>query len=243
MIAGTLSAPVGLSRPAPNERDNISYSAIAAYRRCPLSYYFKYVAGLPERTVSSSLVFGAAIHRAIEHHFRELLAGGSPPSLEEHVEQCLGDQPLKLQDMANPERHQAHKRFQQADGPALVMSYSYGNLRAEVNPRYNNREDGYGVRQPRTTEPIALPVTGNSPQAIYEALSSRRAESALELRGIRIRRPNLSAGPHPGHDGSRTSAAPVWFAQGRRASAATVPVSPGRDGQRAAVGRHRRRSE
>lgn len=62
------------------ERDYISYSAIGAYRRCPLSYFFRYIAGLPEQTVSSSLVFGAAIHRAIEFHFRELLAGNSPPS-------------------------------------------------------------------------------------------------------------------------------------------------------------------
>jgi RecB family exonuclease len=47
-----------------------------------LRYYFKYIAGLPERTVSAALVFGSAIHRGVEHHFNELLAGNEPPTLE-----------------------------------------------------------------------------------------------------------------------------------------------------------------
>ena len=67
--------------PAP--RDYLSWSQINSYRSCPLRYYFRYVAGLPEKTVSASLVFGSAIHRAIEHHFRELLAGNPPPTTDE----------------------------------------------------------------------------------------------------------------------------------------------------------------
>ena len=63
-------------------RDYLSYSAITTYQGCPLRYYFRYIAGLPERTVSSNLVFGAAVHRAVEHHFNELLAGNEPPGLD-----------------------------------------------------------------------------------------------------------------------------------------------------------------
>ena len=63
-------------------RDYVSFSAIRTYQQCPLRYYFKYIAGLPEETVSSSLVFGGAVHRAIEHHFRELLIGNSRPGLD-----------------------------------------------------------------------------------------------------------------------------------------------------------------
>lgn len=63
-------------------RDYLSYSSISAYQRCPLAFYFRYVAQLPERTVSSSLVFGSAVHRAAEHHFIELLTGNEPPSAE-----------------------------------------------------------------------------------------------------------------------------------------------------------------
>jgi RecB family exonuclease len=63
-------------------RDYVSWSAISLYQSCPLRYYFRYIAGLPERTVSASLVFGAAIHRAVEHHFNELLAGNEPPNIE-----------------------------------------------------------------------------------------------------------------------------------------------------------------
>lgn len=63
-------------------RDYVSYSAISTYRSCPLRYFFRYVVGLPERTVSSSLVFGSAIHQGIEYFFNELMSGGEPPSIE-----------------------------------------------------------------------------------------------------------------------------------------------------------------
>lgn len=60
-------------------RDYISYSAINCYRQCPLRYFFRYAEGLPEETVSSSLVLGGAIHSAAEFHFNELMIGNSPP--------------------------------------------------------------------------------------------------------------------------------------------------------------------
>lgn len=67
---------------SPRTRDYLSYSAVTTYQGCPLRYYFRYVAGLPEQTISSSLVFGSAVHRAVEHHFNELLAGNEPPTSE-----------------------------------------------------------------------------------------------------------------------------------------------------------------
>ena len=66
----------------PTERDYLSYSSISTYQSCPLRWFFRYVVGLPERTVSSSLVFGSAVHRAVEHHFNELLSGNEPPTLD-----------------------------------------------------------------------------------------------------------------------------------------------------------------
>jgi putative RecB family exonuclease len=73
--------------PHPNElarqltgRDYISFSAISSYSSCPLRYYFRYVQGLPEETVSSSLVFGRAIHEAVEAHFNSFLEGTESPS-------------------------------------------------------------------------------------------------------------------------------------------------------------------
>jgi putative RecB family exonuclease len=71
-------------RPPPRvePRPYLSFSAIRTYQTCPLRYYFRYVARLPEESVSPSLVFGAGIHRAIEHHFRELLAGQALPGIE-----------------------------------------------------------------------------------------------------------------------------------------------------------------
>ena len=63
-------------------RDYTSFSAISTYQSCPLRYKFRYLDGLPEPTVSSSLVFGGAIHRSIELHFNRLMAGASPPDLD-----------------------------------------------------------------------------------------------------------------------------------------------------------------
>jgi putative RecB family exonuclease len=65
------------------ERDYLSFSAIRTYQQCPLRYFFRYIAGLPEQTISASLVFGSAIHHAVEHHFRRLLEGEPAPSREE----------------------------------------------------------------------------------------------------------------------------------------------------------------
>jgi putative RecB family exonuclease len=63
-------------------RNYISFSAISTYQQCPLKYFFKYVEGLPEETVSASLVFGGAIHRAVQLHYQELLAGAPSPDLD-----------------------------------------------------------------------------------------------------------------------------------------------------------------
>ena len=63
-------------------RDHISYSSINLFRQCSLRYYFKYVEGLPEEKTSASFVFGRAIHRAVEFHFRELLSGGEGSNLD-----------------------------------------------------------------------------------------------------------------------------------------------------------------
>src|SRR5262245_58726056 len=69
--------------PEPTVRDYISYSAIKTYQQCPLRYFFRYIAGIPESTISAAFVFGGAVHRAIEHHFRVLLETNCFPSLDE----------------------------------------------------------------------------------------------------------------------------------------------------------------
>jgi len=63
-------------------RDYIAWSAISTFRSCPLKYFFRYVACLPEESVSAALVFGTGIHAAIEHHYQALLAGEAQPDLD-----------------------------------------------------------------------------------------------------------------------------------------------------------------
>jgi CRISPR/Cas system-associated exonuclease Cas4 (RecB family) len=62
-------------------RPYISWSAISTYRTCPWKHYFRYIAGLPEESLSASLVFGQCLHAALENHFRAILLGEPPPDL------------------------------------------------------------------------------------------------------------------------------------------------------------------
>jgi putative RecB family exonuclease len=80
-----------------------------------LRYFFRYVEGLPEDAVSASLVFGGSIHRAVEEHLRERLAGNPAPTLDalmaayndgwqehetQHVQFGKGDDRSTLDDLA-----------------------------------------------------------------------------------------------------------------------------------------------
>jgi RecB family exonuclease len=73
---------VSRSRARPASRNYMSFSSISTFQSCPLRYYFRYVLGLPEETVSANLVFGAAFHAAVQFHFEQLLAGNPPPDLD-----------------------------------------------------------------------------------------------------------------------------------------------------------------
>ena len=75
---------IALADPVPNATDiaerltgrsYLSWSAISTYLKCPLRYQFHYCDQLPEEFVSSNLIFGSAIHSALEMFFRELLSG------------------------------------------------------------------------------------------------------------------------------------------------------------------------
>lgn len=68
--------------PRPAARDYMSFSSLRTFQMCPLRHHFKYDLGLPEKSVSSALVYGSGIHRAIEAHFHAIFAGSQPPALD-----------------------------------------------------------------------------------------------------------------------------------------------------------------
>jgi len=63
-------------------RTYLSWSAISTFLRCPLKYQFHYCDQLPEEFVSSNLIFGGAIHSALEVFFRELLTARRPLNID-----------------------------------------------------------------------------------------------------------------------------------------------------------------
>ena len=62
--------------------DHLSFSAISLFQSCPLRFFFHYILGLPEETISASLVLGASLHQAVQYHFEQLLAGQPPADLD-----------------------------------------------------------------------------------------------------------------------------------------------------------------
>lgn len=83
MIAPVLSQP---RRETRQSRDYVSWSAINTYLQCPLRYRFRYVDQLPEEFVNGALVFGQAIHAALEAYFRHYEAAGKSLGLDPLLE-------------------------------------------------------------------------------------------------------------------------------------------------------------
>lgn len=73
-LAPTLDAQ---NEPQLQDRDYLSWSAVTTYRSCPLKYYYRHIAQVSEERRSANLVFGGAIHAALELHFQERLAGNA----------------------------------------------------------------------------------------------------------------------------------------------------------------------
>lgn len=47
------------------QRPHWSYSSISQYLSCPLRFYFQRIVGMPQPSVSSSLILGSAVHHAL----------------------------------------------------------------------------------------------------------------------------------------------------------------------------------
>jgi putative RecB family exonuclease len=68
-------AQQALPRSPPRAFDHISFSSVSTFQQCSLRWAFRYVHGLPERAISSSLVLGSCVHAAVQYHFEQLLMG------------------------------------------------------------------------------------------------------------------------------------------------------------------------
>lgn len=118
-------APPSPTKPA-LLRDYISFSAIRTYQQCPLRYFFRYIAGITDETISSALVFGSAIHRAIEHHFRKLLESGSAATHEE----LLREYKMEWQAQSLPVRFSKEEQADSFDDLAsrMLTAFARSNL-------------------------------------------------------------------------------------------------------------------
>lgn len=58
-------------------RPHWSYNQLSKYLRCPLSYYFEYIAKVPKPFTSSGQVLGSAVHEALAAYHRSIQEGRS----------------------------------------------------------------------------------------------------------------------------------------------------------------------
>jgi hypothetical protein len=56
-------------------RDYLSYSQLSTMRACPRKFSYVYIENVPQDFVSSSLIFGGAVHAALELFYRRRLEG------------------------------------------------------------------------------------------------------------------------------------------------------------------------
>lgn len=83
-VAGAAARPSSMSasqRPANQLAESItgrpyvSHSQIALMRACPRKFAFQYIEGVGKDFIASSLVFGGAVHAALESYFQALMEG------------------------------------------------------------------------------------------------------------------------------------------------------------------------
>src|SRR5579884_2263707 len=59
--------------------DHLSWSGMQTYKQCPRKFQFRYISKAPEEQTASALVYGGAIHQAIESIHEARLAGSGIP--------------------------------------------------------------------------------------------------------------------------------------------------------------------
>jgi putative RecB family exonuclease len=55
--------------------DHLSYTAINTFLKCPARFHYRYILGLPEQIIFSSLAFGKAFHASLQLHFQHHCQG------------------------------------------------------------------------------------------------------------------------------------------------------------------------
>jgi len=60
---------------------HISYSQVWTYLNCSLRYYFQYVRGLDRQHTSIALIFGSAMHKALERYYKDIMESRPVPEL------------------------------------------------------------------------------------------------------------------------------------------------------------------
>jgi putative RecB family exonuclease len=107
----------------PIERPHWSFSSINQYRRCPLQFFFERVAKIPRKTVTSSLVFGSAIHDALAGYHQRIKLG------REATEQSLKSEFMGSWKVRNADQQVEFKAKESASdligmGQALMELYA-----------------------------------------------------------------------------------------------------------------------
>jgi putative RecB family exonuclease len=62
-------------------RDYLSYSQVKMFQSCPLKWHFTYVQQAEPEFIPASLLFGSAVHAAIQHYFQSMMSAELSPDI------------------------------------------------------------------------------------------------------------------------------------------------------------------
>lgn len=135
----------------PYKLERISASAINSYLACPLSFYYGYIAGIKLESTTIHLLFGSAIHKALEEYHK----GDTEPTrhyIDMFKREELDKQGQEMFSEYFPMGLEMIKNMIDAY-PALNETYG---LFPGVTEQYFRRE----IFNPLTGEKLKIPVSG-----------------------------------------------------------------------------------
>lgn len=166
-------------------RPHWSYSQIACFQRCPLQYYFRYVTGIPRKSVPANMVLGTAVHAGLAVYHRALMHGATVPF--SRLETSFHDSWQAQSDNTEVEYSPKQEKHNlQELGLTMLRQYTAqeppANIRSVEKQLYVPLQTSTGYILEKPLLAIADLITESSDSLIVnEFKTSSRAYSSLEV--------------------------------------------------------------
>lgn len=119
-----------------HKKPHISQSALKTYMRCPMQWYYRYIEEVPA-PLKIEMALGSAVHKALEHNFRQKIESGSDLSVDE-VQERFSSSFVKSSENLPPADKKKVGKFK--DQGAELISLYMENSAPEIQPAMVEQE-------------------------------------------------------------------------------------------------------